>query len=77
MALGGLGTIPVNAPAAAALAAGVASLLRLCASVRHTDACHSQGAKGTDSEPPKLDHVRQPMTEVINPAWGFLARSKR
>ena len=22
-------------------------------------------------------HVRQPMTEVINPAWGFLARSKR
>jgi hypothetical protein len=49
----------------------------LCASVRHTDACHSQGAQGTDREPPKLAHVRQPMTEVINPAWGFLARSKR
>ena len=48
-----------------------------CASVRHTDACHSQGAQGTDREPPKLAHVRQPMTEVINPAWGFLARSKR
>ena len=26
---------------------------------------------------PKLAHVRQPRTEVINPAWGFLARSKR
>src|SRR5271166_6487340 len=48
-----------------------------CASVRHTDACHSQGAQGTDREPPKLAHVRQPMTEVISPAWGFLARSKR
>src|SRR5271165_2790814 len=47
------------------------------ASVRHTDACHSQGAQGTDREPPKLAHVRQPMTEVISPAWGFLARSKR
>src|SRR5271157_2759160 len=47
------------------------------ASVRHTDACHSQGAQGTDREPPKLAHVRQPMTEVINPAWGFLDRSKR
>ena len=46
------------------------------ASVRHTDACHSQG-QGTDREPPKLAHVRQPMTEVINPAWGFLARSKQ
>ena len=34
-------------------------------------------AQGTDREPPKLAHVRQPMTEVINPAWGFLARSKR
>jgi hypothetical protein len=45
--------------------------------VRHTDACHSQGAQGTDREPPKLAHVRQPMTEVISPAWGFLARSKR
>ena len=46
-------------------------------SVRHTDACHSQGAQGTDREPPKLAHVRQPITEVINPAWGLLARSKR
>ena len=35
------------------------------------------GAQGTDREPPKLAHVRQPMTEVINPAWEFLARSKR
>src|SRR5208283_2670463 len=49
----------------------------LLASVRHTDACHSQGAQGTDREPPKLAHVRQPTTEVISPAWGFLARSKR
>src|SRR5271165_5914978 len=40
-------------------------------------ACHCQSAQGTDREPPKLAHVRQPMTEVINPAWGFLARSKR
>src|SRR5208337_854344 len=47
------------------------------ASVRHTDACHSQGAQGTDKEPPKLAHVRQPMTEVMNPASGFLARSKQ
>ena len=35
------------------------------------------GAQETDREPPKLAHVRQPLTEVINPAWGFLARSKR
>ena len=33
------------------------------ASVRHTDACHSQGAQGIDREPPKLTHVRQPRTE--------------
>ena len=55
----------------------VGSPKNLRASVRHTDACHSQGAQGTDGEPPKLAHVRQPMTEVISPAWGFLARSKR
>ena len=47
-----------------------------CTSVRHTDACHSQGAQPTGSSQSWL-MSRQPMTEVINPAWGFLARSKR
>ena len=37
------------------------------ASVRHTDACHSQGCKPTGSTP-KLAHVRQPRTTVVNPA---------
>ena len=39
----------------------------LRASVRHTDACHSQGRKEPTGSPPKLTHVRQPMTMVVNP----------
>jgi hypothetical protein len=40
------------------------------AAVRHADARQSQGAQGTGREPPKLAHVRQPRTELTNPAWG-------
>jgi hypothetical protein len=35
--------------------------------VRHTDACHSQGAQEPTGSTPKLAHVRQPRTMVVNP----------
>ena len=64
---------------------GRAPLTRFCLAARKatlrrrsdTPTRATARAQGTDREPPKLAHVRQPMTEVINPAWGFLARSKR
>ena len=37
-------------------------------SVRHTDACHSQARKEPTGSTPKLAHVRQPRTTVVNPA---------
>ena len=40
----------------------------LRASVRHTDACHSQGRKEPTRSTPKLAHVREPRTTVVNPA---------
>ncbi len=49
----------------------------LRASVRHTDACHSQGAQGTDSEHPQAGSCQTAKDDGGKPGVRFLARSKR
>ena len=48
-----------------------------CASVRHTDACHSQGAQGTDREHPQAGSCQTAKDDGGKPGVRFLARSKR
>ena len=47
------------------------------ASVRHTDACHSQGAQGTDAEHPQAGSCQTAKDDGGKPGVRFLARSKR
>ena len=47
------------------------------ASVRHTDACHSQGAQGTDREHPQAGSCQTAKDDGGKPGVRFLARSKR
>ena len=49
----------------------------LRASVRHTDACHSQGAQGTDREHPQAGSCQTAKDDGGKPGVRFLARSKR
>ena len=49
----------------------------LRASVRHTDACHSQGAQGTDREHPQAGSRQTAKDDGGKPGVRFLARSKR
>jgi hypothetical protein len=47
------------------------------ASVRHTDACHSQGAQGTDREHPQAGSCQTAKDDGGKPGARFLARPKR
>ncbi len=47
------------------------------ASVRHTDACHSQGAQGTDREHPQAGSCQTAKDDGGKPGVRSLARSKR
>ena len=46
-------------------------------SVRHTDACHSQGAQETDREHPQAGSCQTAKDDGGKPGMRFLARSKR
>ena len=50
---------------------------RVARSVRHTDACHSQDAQGTDREHPQAGSCQTAKDDGGKPGVRFLARSKR